>query len=682
MPGRVPPTAILKEPGALIGHLFRLVALACALLATTGPAAADDSAAQQEIRFAVLAFRPKPITEAQWRPVADYLSKSLGNRQVTLVALSYPELEEAVAQRKVDFVLTQPASYVYLSTRYGLSSPLATLCNMDNGVPVRTFGGVIAVQATRNDIQELGDLAGKRIATASAQSFGGYLMAAYELHQAGVALPQGDRLIETGMPHDQAIEQVLSDKVDAAFVRSGLVEEMLKEGKIAKGQLRTLNPKNAHDQPFALSTRLYPEWPVATLPDTDEELANAVAAALLSMPHDGKTAKKSGIHGFNVPMDYHPVTEVLEALRQPPFDKAPAFDLNDIWKKYPWQLAIGGALLTLVLLLAASLVRYNRWLRELRARAEEGDNRLRMFSAQLPGMLFEYHERLDGTAHYPYASDAALRLYQVTSEAMKVDARNLREKIHPDDFEDYLERIRRSAETMTEWHGEYRVVFSDGSVHWRLSSAIPRRLNDGSILWYGYGADIDTRKMLEAELVKQATTDPLTGLQNRRSFFANAERELARIQRGKVSHGVLIMIDLDHFKRINDTYGHGIGDDVLRHLADTLMCTLRRSDYAGRLGGEEFAVLLPDTPEEQGMLLAERLRVSIAEAAVSTPAGDIFFTASMGLTILDGADANIGTALTRADDALYRAKEGGRNRVEALRREAQSAAIGESPRAY
>lgn len=654
----------------MIRHLFCLVAVACALLVTTGPAAANDSAAQQEIRFAVLAFRPKPITEAQWRPVADYLSKSLDNRPVTLVALNYPELEEAVAQRKVDFVLTQPASYVYLSTRYGLSSPFATLCNMDNGVPVRTFGGVIAVHATRNDIQELADLAGKRIATASAQSFGGYLMAAYELHQAGIALPQGDRLIETGMPHDRAIEQVLSGQADAALVRSGLVEEMLKEGKIAKGQLRIVNPKNAHDQPFALSTRLYPEWPVATIPDMDEDLGNAVAAALLSMPHDGETAKQSGIHGFNVPMDYHPVTEVLMALRQPPFDKAPAFDLNDIWKKYRWQLAVGGVLLTLVLLLAASLVRHNRWLRELKARAEEGDNRLHLFSAQLPGVLFEYHERLDGTAHYPYASDAALRLYQVTPGAMKADARNLWKKIHPDDFEDYLERIRRSAETMTEGGGEYRVVFSDGSVHWRLSTAIPRQLDDGSLLWYGYGADIDTRKTLEAELVKQAATDSLTGLQNRRSFYANAERELARLQRGKVSHGVLIIIDLDHFKRINDTYGHGVGDDVLRHLAGTLIHALRRSDHAGRLGGEEFAVLLPDTSEEQGMLLAERLRVSIAEAAVSTPSGDIVFTASMGLTVLDGADPDIDTALVRADDALYRAKEGGRNRVAVLRREA------------
>ena len=318
----------------LFRRVARLLILACALLAVTGQAVAVDTAMRREIRFGVLAFRPKPVTEAQWQPVADYLSRSLGNRPVSLVALTYPELEEAVAQRKVDFVLTQPASYAYLSTRYGLSSPLATLCNLENGVPVRTFGGVIAVKAARSDIRQLGDLAGKRVATASAQSFGGYLMAAYELHKAGVALPQGGRLIESGMPHDRAVELVLSDQADAAFVRSGLIEEMLKEGKIDKGQLRILNPKNADDQSFALSTRLYPEWPIATFPDIEDELANAFAAALLNMPHDGEVAKRSGIHGFNVPMDYHPVTEVLMALRRPPFDTAPAFDLSDIWTKY------------------------------------------------------------------------------------------------------------------------------------------------------------------------------------------------------------------------------------------------------------------------------------------------------------------------------------------------------------
>ncbi|HNX95808.1 MAG TPA: phosphate/phosphite/phosphonate ABC transporter substrate-binding protein, partial [Holophaga sp.] len=365
----------------MLGRILRLIILASAWLAATGMAIANDAPMQREIRLGVLAFRPKPITEAQWRPVADYLAKSLNNRPVTLVALTYPELEEAVAKRKVDFVLTQPASYVYLSTRFGLSSPLATLCNMENGMPVRTFGGVIAVKATRSDLRELRDLAGKRVATASAQSFGGYLMAAYELHKAGIALPQGHRLIETGMPHDRAIEQVLSDKADAAFVRSGLIEEMLNEGKITKGQLRTLNPQNVHDHPFALSTRLYPEWPIAAAPDMDEDLANAFAAALLSMPHDGETTQKARIHGFNVPMDYHPVTEVLMALRQPPFDKAPAFDLKDIWKKYRWQLALVASLMALVLLLIASLIRYNQRLRELKARAEEGDNRLHMFSA-------------------------------------------------------------------------------------------------------------------------------------------------------------------------------------------------------------------------------------------------------------------------------------------------------------
>jgi ABC-type amino acid transport substrate-binding protein len=91
----------------MLGRILRLIILASAWLAATGMAIANDAPMQREIRLSVLAFRPKPITEAQWRPVADYLAKSLNNRPVTLVALTYPELEEAVAKRKVDFVLTQ-----------------------------------------------------------------------------------------------------------------------------------------------------------------------------------------------------------------------------------------------------------------------------------------------------------------------------------------------------------------------------------------------------------------------------------------------------------------------------------------------------------------------------------------------------------------------------------------------
>ena len=126
----------------------------------------------------------------------------------------------------------------------------------------------------------------------------------------------------------------------------------------------------------------------------------------------------------------------------------------------------------------------------------------------------------------------------------------------------------------------------------------------------------------------------------------------------------IIMVDIDHFKRVNDTYGHAVGDVVLRHLADTVTGSLRRSDFSGRIGGEEFAVMLPETSVEQGVQFAERLRTDLEQSKVTTEAGDISYTASFGLALMSAEDASLDVALARADEALYRAKGAGRNRVE------------------
>jgi diguanylate cyclase (GGDEF)-like protein len=153
-----------------------------------------------------------------------------------------------------------------------------------------------------------------------------------------------------------------------------------------------------------------------------------------------------------------------------------------------------------------------------------------------------------------------------------------------------------------------------------------------------------------------ATKDPLTGLANRRSFF----QEAARLMQTSNRPVALLMIDLDHFKSINDQFGHTVGDEVLRIFAKTASANLRPSDLVGRLGGEEFAVLLPAASQEGAWLVAERLRSAFAAASVSGLS--IQATASVGLSILDPGQ-DMSTLLDLADQALYRAKAGGRNRV-------------------
>jgi diguanylate cyclase (GGDEF)-like protein/PAS domain S-box-containing protein len=176
--------------------------------------------------------------------------------------------------------------------------------------------------------------------------------------------------------------------------------------------------------------------------------------------------------------------------------------------------------------------------------------------------------------------------------------------------------------------------------------------------------DIGQRKRMEADLLRLATSDSLTGLANRRHFLAGLELELARLKRFEGQGAALLMFDLDNFKQINDTFGHAAGDAVLRAFADALREPLRKIDLVGRLGGEEFALLLPGNNLADGALVAERLRDRVAGTEVRHAGAVIHFTTSIGVTTLAADDESPDNALRRADDALYRAKENGRDRVE------------------
>ncbi len=169
------------------------------------------------------------------------------------------------------------------------------------------------------------------------------------------------------------------------------------------------------------------------------------------------------------------------------------------------------------------------------------------------------------------------------------------------------------------------------------------------------------------ELERRAYTDYLTGLNNRRRFIEIAENELARAVRFDKALS-LLMLDIDHFKQVNDTYGHKTGDLVLQKLSEICRGTLRTIDIIGRLGGEEFAILLPETNDIQALDAAERLRAALAAAQVPLGNGEeLRFTASFGIATLNQQDSDIDTLLNLADHALYEAKSKGRNRVACIR---------------
>jgi diguanylate cyclase (GGDEF)-like protein len=160
-----------------------------------------------------------------------------------------------------------------------------------------------------------------------------------------------------------------------------------------------------------------------------------------------------------------------------------------------------------------------------------------------------------------------------------------------------------------------------------------------------------------------AMVDPLTGIANRRSFLQDAA-QLAKRHGANPRTTAVLLIDLDHFKSINDRFGHALGDRVLEIFADAARQSVRSSDLLGRLGGEEFAAVLRDTSRDKAVGLAERIRESFAHAAQEVDNRPIYATVSIGLVHCQEAALDVAELLAQADQALYIAKERGRNRVE------------------
>ena len=167
---------------------------------------------------------------------------------------------------------------------------------------------------------------------------------------------------------------------------------------------------------------------------------------------------------------------------------------------------------------------------------------------------------------------------------------------------------------------------------------------------------------LRSQLSEQAATDPLTGLYNRRYVFAYIDEQLKRFERYN-EYFSLILMDADHFKHVNDTYGHVTGDATLRMIAEVCMRSVRDIDVVGRFGGEEFVIVLPRTSATEATLVAERIRSAVKEAGNESKGAAVPVTLSLGVAEVGLSTATFDDLLAEADKALYAAKEAGRNRV-------------------
>jgi len=284
---------------------------------------------------------------------------------------------------------------------------------------------------------------------------------------------------------------------------------------------------------------------------------------------------------------------------------------------------------------------------------------LKKLSAHVPGGIYQFKMEFDGRFSIIYASDGMREIYELELEVLLSNAEAVFSRIHPQDSRRVRASIQVSADNLSPWREEYRVQLPERDLRWVRGEATPEELPGGGVLWHGYISDISDLKRVEEELRALSVTDSLTGIYNRRYFQERLTTEMARVERGGGELSV-IMLDIDHFKRINDQHGHAVGDRVLQAVCERIGRRLRRTDVFCRLGGEEFMVLCPDIDGEQAHVLA----LELWQGLRSSPIDEVgIVTASFGIASWragEGADA----LLLRADSGVYAAKQAGRDRVE------------------
>ncbi|MGR3994574.1 GGDEF domain-containing protein [Pseudomonas sp. 1121_17] len=262
-----------------------------------------------------------------------------------------------------------------------------------------------------------------------------------------------------------------------------------------------------------------------------------------------------------------------------------------------------------------------------------------------------------------YVSPAFERIFGRQVSRVLADFNEWRDSIYPDDLE-YAERslaqvlLQGAVEDR-----EYRIINAAGEIRWLSDKCYINQQQDGDrVIVVGIAEDITEKKQLEGELQRLATTDVLTQSSNRRHFFecANQAFNAAREDGTPLS---FLLLDIDDFKLINDTYGHQQGDQVLQHIADSGKAILRRGDVFGRIGGEEFAAVFPGCEAEVAEQIAERLQREIQRLSFSHGQERFGVTISQGLTSLRDDDLSLDSLFARADAAMYQAKRLGKNQI-------------------
>ena len=427
------------------------------------------------IQIGVLAHRDIQNTLQTWQKTADYLTSELSEYYFTIVPLNFAQIGAAIEQNAVEFVIASPGIYVEFEALYGVNR-LATLKHLRMGQAYTMFGGVIFCNAHCDNIQSLTDLRGKNFVAVAENSFGGWRSAWREIVEAGINPYRDFQSLQFTNSHDAVIYAIDQGKADAGTISTNVLEQMALEGKVDLKNFKIINQQTQYGEkfPFALSTRLYPEWPFAVTQETPSQLAEQVAIALLKLSKDHPAAKAAKSEGWTIPLNYQSVHECFQVLQVHPYKDfgktTSSFELavkgsNDgLWD---WNLETNEVFFS------------TRW-KEMLGYAE----------AEIPNLFQEWKQRL-----------------------------------HPDDSDRILTTFRQYfAGQISTYEQEYRLQHRNGNYIWVLCRGILLRdVRNKPYRMAGSHTDITGRKQAEEEL-RQSELQLKTQTQNLRQALKELQQ--------------------------------------------------------------------------------------------------------------------------------------------------------------
>ena len=409
------------------------------------------------VKIGVLAKRGPEKAMEKWGPTAQYLTATLQNQTFIIVPLSFEEVHTSVAKAGIDFLITNSGDYVLLVGNFQGLSRIATMKNRWHDKGYAMFGGVIFTRKDNNTINNFFDLRGKTFMAVDRNSFGGWLMARFELHKSGMDPDKSFKNLFFGKTHDKVVFAVKNRIVDAGTVRTDTLERMAAEGKIDLNDFKIIHSKPANKYfPFVRSTDLYPEWPFARLSHTSYELAEKVTLALLNMPAQSPAADAARISGWTIPLDYRPVHNLLRELKIGQYQDSGRISMMDMVKKYwKWIMAV---FLLMVFITGTSFYVsiLNKKLKETHSKLEkaneelkskveqrskevlESERKYRELADFLPQVVFE----LDETGNILYVNQNAFDVFKYTKDQLDKGL-NVLQMIIPEDHDRVMEDIQR-----------------------------------------------------------------------------------------------------------------------------------------------------------------------------------------------------------------------------------------------